>query len=176
MAKLRPGAVTIDLPSTGIYGDADHCPVNELLESAEAMLSLLPKVDHDGLWGIDKDFDPQCYLLTTSKRYKAPDVSLEWDHTSSGLHGAPEDWFRERKFNLKVLLYGRDVYWQHHDYHTLIGKIGEGGKAIADTEGVCDLTAEARADRQRRVLEYQLQGLKKGIQMSFEDAQRVTDD
>ena len=44
MAKLKAGALTVDLATGGIYGDIDHCPREDLLESAEALLSLLPEV------------------------------------------------------------------------------------------------------------------------------------
>jgi len=128
MAKLKPGAVTIDLETGGVYGDIAHCPREDLLESAEALLSLLPKVDHKGIWALAKDFDAQCYLYTTNKRY--------W---------APED------LDLPLLVQRqcvRDAYWHARWYEPLIGSFRD-GKVSADTEGIVDLTAEHRAEMER---------------------------
>jgi len=128
MAKLKPGAVTIDLDTGGVYGDIAHCPREDLLESAEALLSLLPKVDHKGIWALAKDFDAQCYLYTTNKRY--------W---------APED------LDLPLLVQRqcvRDAYWRARLYEPLIGNFRD-GKVSADTEGIVDLTAEHRAEMER---------------------------
>ena len=81
MAKLKPGAVTIDLVTGGIYGDIDHCPKEDLLESAEALLPLLSKVQHPGLWGLHKDFDADCYVYTAAKKYEvdSKDCAIEVD-------------------------------------------------------------------------------------------------
>jgi len=128
MAKLKPGAVTIDLETGGVYGDIAHCPMENLLESAESLLSLLPKVDHKGIWALAKDFDAQCYLYTTNKRY--------W---------VPED------LDLLLLVQRqcvRDAYWHARWYEPLIGSFRD-GKVSADTEGIVDLTAEARAEMER---------------------------
>ena len=51
MAKLKPGAITIDLETGGIYGDLDHCRREDLLESAEALLSRLAQVNDGGFRG-----------------------------------------------------------------------------------------------------------------------------
>ena len=78
MAKLRPGAVTIDLETGGIYGDLDHCPREDLLERAEVLLSLLPRVNHMGLWGLAKAWDADCYLYSERRSYKLPeDIRFE---------------------------------------------------------------------------------------------------
>ena len=128
MAKLKPGAVTIDLDTGGVYGDIAHCPREDLLESAEALLSLLPKVDHKGIWALAKDFDAQCYLYTTNKRY--------W---------VPED------LDLPLLVQRqcvRDAYWHARWYEPLIGSFRD-GRVGTDTEGIVDLTAETRAEMER---------------------------
>lgn len=148
MAKLKPGAITIDLVTGGIYGDLDHCPLTDLLESAEALLSLLPEVEHKGLWGFAKDFDAGCYLYTKNKRYWAPE----------GLH-----------LPLLVRRQGvRDAYWRARWYEPLIGSFRD-GKVSADTEGIVDLTAEARAEmeRYRREIEQREASKPRQLKMAF---------
>jgi len=144
MAKLKPGAITIDLVTGGIYGDVDHCPREDLLESAEALLSLLPEVDHKGLWGFAKDFDAQCYLYTTNKRYWVP----EGLHLDTDIDGA-------RHFSLLVFRQiVRDACWRSRWYEPLIGSF-RGGKVSADTEGIVDLTTEARAEMEQLRREFE---------------------
>jgi len=143
MAKLKPGAVSIDLETGGIYGDIDHCPQADLLESAEALLSLLPRVRHKGLWGLVKDFDADCYLYTRAKGYKVPDdVRLEAD-IYRGTGGLPAS---RRPFKL-IVMPERDgeQYWRSTWYEPLVGSV-RNGKVSPDIEGVPDLTAEGRAE------------------------------
>ena len=142
MAKLRPGAVTIDLETGGIYGDLDHCPRGDLLESAEALLSLLLQVNRRGVWGLAKAWDADCYLYTERASYKVPeDIRLEL-YRGNELAG--------RRFRLVPLgKVERDRYWQFHWYEPLIGSVRD-GKVTADIEGIPDLTAEARAEMERQ--------------------------
>lgn len=81
MAKLKPGAVTIDLVDGNIHGDLDHCPREDLLESAEALLSILPQLDDTrGVWGLSKDFDTGCHVYTRRKNLRIPEgIALEAD-------------------------------------------------------------------------------------------------
>jgi len=56
VAELKPGAVTIDFATSGIYGDLDHCPTEDLLESARALLELT-NGKRGKAWGVRKDYD-----------------------------------------------------------------------------------------------------------------------
>jgi len=106
---LRPGAVTIDLVDGSIQGDLDHCPEEDLLESARALLSLLPQVRHKGLWGLGKAYDADCYLYTTNRTYKVPDgLSLSVLGTSRPEGGR----YLPPKFSLITLKVSRKQYWE----------------------------------------------------------------
>ena len=150
MAKLKPGAVTIDLITGGVYGDFDHCPREELLESAEALLSLLPRVEHKGLWGLGKDFDADCYVHTTAKKYQVPEgLQLAADiYRGTGGLSASRKPFRLFAFSIA----DRNFYWEITWYSKLVGSVRD-GKVSADTEGIPDLTAERRAEMARREAE-----------------------
>ena len=112
--NLMPGALTIDLVDGSVHGDLDHCPKEDLLESARALLSLLPQVRHKGLWGLGKDYDASCYLHSAGKRYTVPDgLSLP----VLGLHPS-------RKFSLiSTHSESRGEYWERNTYGKLIGSI-----------------------------------------------------
>lgn len=148
MAKLKPGAITIDLVGGGIYGDVEHCDVSDLLESAEALMTLLPTVQHKGLWGLGKAFDADCYIHTTDKRYRLPD---EWHEKPPRNHSLEPDIYRgqagfpaSRKHIILVVLHGsREDYFTRDWYSTLFGSV-KGGKVTADTEGIEDMIAPAR--------------------------------
>ncbi|MBA7681144.1 hypothetical protein ES703_89474 [subsurface metagenome] len=169
MAKLKPGAITIDLVTGGIYGDLDHCPLADLLESAEALLSLLPEVEHKGLWGFAKDFDAQCYLYTTNKRYWAPEgLHLDQDIYRGTAVGFPPS---ERNQSFSLLVFRqivRDACWRSRWYEPLIGSFRD-GKVSADTEGIVDLTAEARAEmeRHRREIEEREASIPRQLKIAF---------
>lgn len=160
MAKLRPGAVTIDLETGGIYGDLDHCPKEDLLESAEALLSLLHQVNHRGLWGLAKAWDADCYLYTERATYKVPeDIRLEL-YRGNDLAG--------RRFRLVPLgKMERDLYWQSHWYERLIGSVRD-GKVTADIEGIHDFNAEARAEKERQAEEIRRREASKPRQLKIE--------
>jgi len=149
MAKLKPGAVTIDLVTGGIYGDINHCPREDILESAEAMFSLLPEVEHKGLWGFAKDFDAQCYLYTTNKRYWVPEgLHLDQDIYRGPVVGFPPS-ERDQTFSLLVFRQiVRDACWRARWYEPLIGSFRD-GKVSANTDGIVDLTAKARAEMEQ---------------------------
>ena len=152
MATLKPGSVTIDLVTGGIYGDLDHCPVADLLESAEVLLSLLPKVEHQGLWGLHKDFDAGCCIYTVAQRCHVDEKSCALDagiyHGPAGIDGP---W--TRPFCISVVLRSeRKAYWKTDWYSRLIGSI-KNGHASRDTKGVPDLTAEKRAEHERWLAE-----------------------
>jgi len=161
MAKLKPGAITIDLETGGIYGDLDHCPGEGLLESAEALLSLLPQVKHKGLWGLAKAWDADCYLYTERASYKVPeDIRLEL-YRGNDVAG--------RRFRLVPLgKVERASYWQYQWYAKLIGSVRD-GKVTPDTEGVVDLTAEARTEREqyRREIEEREASKPRQLKMGF---------
>lgn len=169
MAKLKPGAITIDLVTGGIYGDLDHCPLADLLESAEALLSLLPEVEHKGLWGFAKDFDAQCYLYTTNKRYWVPEgLHLDQDIYRGPAVGFPPS---ERNQSFSLLVFRqivRDACWRSRWYEPLIGSFRD-GKVSADTEGIADLTAEARAEmeRHRRKIEEREASIPRQLKIAF---------
>lgn len=169
MAKLKPGAITIDLVTGGIYGDLDHCPLADLLESAEALLSLLPEVEHKGLWGFAKDFDAQCYLYTTNKRYWVP----EGLHLDQDIYRGPVVDFppseRNQSFSLLVFRHiVRDACWRSRWYEPLIGSFRD-GQVSTDTEGLVDLTAEARAEmeRHRRKIEEREASIPRQLKIAF---------
>jgi hypothetical protein len=149
---LKPGAISIDIQTGGIYGDIDHCPLPDLLESAEALWSLLPRVKHKGLWGLAKAFDGDCYLYTSHARYKpAADVMLEQD-IYRGPFGRSQ-----RPFKLiTVPCRDRKGYFDRCWYEPLVGSIRK-GKATSNTNGIPDLAAEARAKmaEEKRQLEKQ---------------------
>ena len=125
MAKLKPGAITIDLVGGGIYGDVGHCDFSDLLESAKALMPLLPTVQHKGLWGLAKAFDADCYVYTTDKRYRLPD-------------------------DLKILVIptNRLEYFRFHWYLGLVGSV-RNGKVGRSTTGIEDMIAPARAEHER---------------------------
>lgn len=146
MAKLRPGSVTVDLRTGGIYGDLDHCPREELLESAEALLSLLPQINHKRLWGLGKAYDADCYLYTEASSYKLPEgLRLEADVGSGSC----------RQFRLRVMPCDYEPYWERTWYERLVGSVRD-GKVSSDTEGVPDRYREpqyvpAERDRPRQL-------------------------
>lgn len=148
MAKLKPGALTIDLVGGGIYGDVEHCDVGDLLESAGALMTLLPTVQHKGLWGLAKDFDADCYIYTTQRRYRMPD---EWYEKPPRNLGLEADMYRgqagfpaSRKHIILVVSHGsREDYFTRDWYSTLFGSV-KGGKVATDTEGIEDMVALAR--------------------------------
>lgn len=131
--SLKPGALTIDLVDGSIHGDLDHCPKEDLLESARALLSLLPHVRHQGLWGLGKAYDADCYLYTTDKRYKLPaGLTL----SAMGPRSPAEKWrHTPRKFSLIMLHSNRAEHWRGHTYSKLIGSVRE-DQASEDTTGV----------------------------------------
>lgn len=143
MAKLKPGAVTIDLPTGGIYGDLDHCPKEDLLESAEALLSLLPRVTHKELWGLSKDYDSGCYLHTTHKGVAPAGVQLEAD-IYRGTGGMPP---RRRPFSLITNVGDRAHHWRFDLWSKLIGSVKD-GQVTSDTDSIDNLVAEAQARMQ----------------------------
>jgi len=146
MAKLKPGAVIIDLPTKGIYGDLDHCPAEDLLESADALLSLMPKVGHKGLWGLSKDFDSGSYVYTQKQGYKPPEgIELERD-----IHRGPSGLTRiNRPFSLVPIVVRREHYWKQYWYTTLVGSVAD-GRASPDMRGITDLTIPAKLERFER--------------------------
>ncbi|MBI4339656.1 MAG: hypothetical protein HY680_06850 [Chloroflexi bacterium] len=150
--KLRPGTVTIDIETGGIYGDLDHNPREWLLESAEALLSLLPQLQHKGLWGLHKSFWPDCYVYTRAKGYKAPPgLTLEQNMTSGPIVGS-EPW--HRPFELHVV-HQPDKDWvigTQHYWDPPVGRVVD-GKVTPDTEGVPDPGAERRAEYKREIAE-----------------------
>ncbi len=141
MAKLRPGAVDIDLATGGVYGDLDHCPLEDLLESAKALLSLLPKVEHKGLWGLHKDYDAGSYVYTSARHLEVDkDCTLETD--------MGEAKYGERPFRLTVFTNAsRETHWLHNWYFTLIGSVKD-GQVSPDIQGIPDLTLPARKEHE----------------------------
>ena len=167
MPKLKPGAVTIDLETGSVYGDIDHCPHEDLLESAEALLSLLPRISHRGIWALAKDFDAQCYLYTTNKSYRTPEgLHLDQDIYSGPMVDSPAS-PGDKPFRLLVQHdCVRHVYWRARYYEPLIGSVRD-GKVSADTDGIVDLTAEARAEMERHRREIEDRDASKPRQMKI---------
>ncbi|MFH1560699.1 MAG: hypothetical protein ABID84_04755 [Chloroflexota bacterium] len=128
MPKLKPGAVTIDLMDGSVHGDLDHCPEEDLLASAQALLSLIGQVNHKGLWGLGKAYDAGCYLYTSDRQYKPPDeLHLEADMDTG--------W--KRKFRLIAITSDREGYWHSNWYSRLVGSV-QGSRVVPDTEGKPD--------------------------------------
>jgi len=126
MPKLKPGALTVDLVDGSIHGDLDHCPREDLLESAEALMSLLPRVRHRGLWGMGKAYDADCYLHTEAGKYRAPEgLTLEAECPGGSC----------QHFRLAVLRGERETYWRHIWYEKLVGSL-KGDKVRPDTQGL----------------------------------------
>ena len=128
MPKLKPGSVTVDLVDGSIHGDLEHCPREALLESAQALLSLLAQVKHKGLWGLGKAYDADCHLYTTAKRYTLPEglvLEAECPWTCS-------------TFRVTVITNSdRKTYWRGNWYSRLIGSVRD-GQVSPDTEGLPD--------------------------------------
>ena len=164
MAKLKAGAMMVDLATGGIYGDIACCPREDLLESAEALLSLLPQVQHKGLWGIGKAYDADCYLYTSHKSYQEPkglNLPAEIERGS----GCPYGW--RKPFNLIAFsLADRQRHFEMTDYEPLVGSVRE-GKVSPNIEGIPDLTAPAREEKKRRRREQEREELARGKQMSL---------
>ena len=131
MVHLKPGAVTVDLETGGVYGDLEHCPMEDLLESAQALLQLLPCLEGRKVWGLGKAYDADCYIYTKGHQFAVPNVQL----------GAPEG---VRDFRLAIMGGShRDIYFGNLWYEPLVGSVRD-GQVVPDTEGVEDLTAPAR--------------------------------
>jgi len=134
--RLRLGAILVDLENGGIYGDLAHCPQGEMLESAAALLELLPQVQHRSLWGLAKDYDATCHVYTTSKSYRVPQGLTLPTQLSGSWEGRP--------FRLSACTYDRDRYWHRNCYYEPIGSLVAG--MVTDcTEDVEDMAAPARA-------------------------------
>ena len=132
----------------GVYGDLDHCPKEDLLESAQALFHLLPHVKGHKVWGLAKAFDADCYILTSGHQFKAPDVEVEAD-IYRGTANMPSS-EKERTVRLRVL--GgtqRDTYWHNCWYEPLVGSVRD-GQVVSETDGVEDVTATYRAAHERR--------------------------
>lgn len=125
MPKLKPGSMIIDLVDGSIHGDLDHCPKEDLLESARALLSLQPQLQHKGLWGLSKDYDTGCYIHTSAKGYKRPDVTLE------------VGWETHRAFHIMVLHNDRETFWKSDWWSKPAGAIKD-GEVVDSIEGVTD--------------------------------------
>lgn len=125
MHRLMPGSLIIDLADGSIHGDLDHCSKEDLLESARALLSILPQVRHKGLWGLGKAYDADCYIHTRQSRYQVPEVSLE------------VGWPTHRAFHLLVLHGNRQDYWKGDWYSKPVGAIKD-GEVVDSTEGLPD--------------------------------------
>jgi hypothetical protein len=169
---LKPGSISVDIETGGIYGDIDHCPLPDLLESAEALWSLLSKVKHKGLWALAKSFDADCYLYTSNKSYKPPDgITLE-QNIYRGAGGLPASC---RPFILIVMPYGdRKDYFNRNWYEPLVGSIRD-GKATSNTDGIPDLGAEGRAKMEKQKREWAEKEARKGKQEAmFTDLPRTT--
>ncbi|MFP3880411.1 MAG: hypothetical protein ACLFVA_05610, partial [Dehalococcoidia bacterium] len=120
-------------------------------ESAEALLLLAEMVRHRGLWGVGKDFDGGCYVLTTSRSYQPPapeDIDLPAD-----IYYGPTgrtDWASHWNNPTRVVAIPdrRENFWWCNWYTTLIGSVRD-GFVTSDTEGIPDLTAERKAQERR---------------------------
>jgi len=160
---LKPGAITVDLQTGGIYGDIDHCPLPDLLESADALWSLLPKINHKGLWALAKAFDADCYLCTSTKYYSPPDdIRLEQD-IYRGAGGLPTS---QRPFKFIVIPSKRQDYFDRNWYEPLIGSLRD-GKATSNTNGIPDLTAKAIAEKEQQRREFAKKETNKGKQQAM---------
>ena len=125
MPKLKPGSMIIDLVDGSIHGDLDHCPKQDLLESAQALLSLLTQVQHKGLWGLGKPYDREWYIFTSSRAYKGPQTTVALE-AYNGQAAKPI-----------VINWDRDAYWKGNGYSKPLGKI-EDGEVTDSIEGVTD--------------------------------------
>lgn len=142
MAKLKPGAIAVDFETGGIYGDLDHCPISDLLESAEALLACLPE-GHKGVKGFCKDYDVGCYVFAS----KSCKVSIPEHDIYRGSCGLSPT---ERPTTVTVT---REFHPHHYLYEPLIGSVRD-GKVSTDTEGIVDLHAKALKEQEQRDAEY----------------------
>lgn len=55
---LKYGAVTVDFTKGLVYGDIEHCPLGDLLESAQELIRIAPK----GTRAVGKAYDSDSYL------------------------------------------------------------------------------------------------------------------
>jgi len=165
MAKLKPGALIVDLVGGGIYGDLDHCPKVDLLESAEALLSLLPHVQHKGLWGISKSFDEDCYIYTANKTFKVPaELPLPERDMYRGPTGMGPSRRNTTVTAMTYLPSSRLGYFDHNWYSVLVGSVKD-GHACEETEGIEDMGKSAR-DRHER-WKAQIEANKPDKQLTF---------
>lgn len=71
MGTLRYGALMIDRETREVWGDADHCSVTDLMDSAEALWDVGKSLDKS-VWGIGKAYDGDCYVFVRGKRRTVP--------------------------------------------------------------------------------------------------------
>jgi hypothetical protein len=147
MAKLKRGAVTIDLETGGVYGDLAHCPREDLLESAQALLQLLPHLEGRRVWGLAKAFDSDTYIYTKGRDFPFPKVEIP---VAEGVDFPG----RQRQ---RVVFGGSDgrTYWWQNWYEELVGSVKD-GQVVPDTEGVPDLTAPNKAEKARWLYQHRL--------------------
>ncbi len=75
---LRYGALVLDLATREVFGDLDHCPQADLMESAEALLKVASAFPR-GVWGIGKAYDADCYVFSAGKSLLTPQSLPETD-------------------------------------------------------------------------------------------------
>jgi hypothetical protein len=131
---LRLGSVTVDLECGAVYGDSDHCPKEELLESAQALISLLPRVNEPRVWGIAKDADDGCYLLIDVEEmacsYKVGEIEFKGrlcePEAEINLEADFGNYWRKPSPILRLLAAEHDIYFYQNDYEPLIGSVKDG--------------------------------------------------
>lgn len=157
MPKLKPGSVTVDLVDGSIHGDLDHCPQEDLLESAAALLSILDELGDAGdrVWGLSKDFDVGCRLMTTRRRLPIPADIIEAAGLEQDIYSGPVVGSRwqgpPRPITLASSQWSRADYWRQEWWSKLVGSIKD-GQVTSDTEGVPDHWKEPecfKRDRER---------------------------
>ena len=147
MAKLKHGAVVIDLETGGVYGDLDHCPREDLLESAQALLQLLPHLEGRTVWGLGKAYDSDTYIYTKGRQFPFPKVEIE---VAEGVD------FPGRQRQLVVFGHvDMGIHWRQAWYERLVGSVRD-GQVVPNTEGVPDLTAPIKAEKAKWLYEHRL--------------------
>lgn len=92
---LKFGAVAVDIQNNVVYGDIDHCPIEDLAESALELLCIAPK----GCTAIAKDYHGQSRFYGAKKIAKAQLPEPHFDEEVFNSHPRHDTHYAGNKFS-----------------------------------------------------------------------------